>query len=79
MEFLGLAVGKLGGALVYPAAFLFVLTIVIFVHELGHFWVGRRCGVGVTAFSIGFGRELLGWTDRHGTRWKICAIPGLRS
>ncbi|MDB5591135.1 RIP metalloprotease RseP [Enterovirga sp.] len=67
--------GKLGGMLIYPAAFLFVLTIVVFIHELGHFWVGRLCGVGVKAFSIGFGRELVGWYDRHGTRWKISAIP----
>ena len=57
------------------SSFLVVLTVVVFVHEFGHFWVGRRCGVGVTAFSIGFGPELFGWTDRHGTRWKISAIP----
>lgn len=75
MEALGPAVAKLGGMLVYPVAFLFVLTIVVFVHEYGHFWVGRRCGVGVKAFSIGFGRELFGWYDRHGTRWKLSAIP----
>ena len=56
-------------------SFLLVLTIVVFVHEFGHFWVGRRCGVGVTAFSIGFGPELFGWNDRHGTRWKLSAIP----
>lgn len=55
--------------------FLFVLTIVVFVHEMGHYLVGRWCGIGVTAFSIGFGPELLGLTDRHGTRWKLCAIP----
>jgi regulator of sigma E protease len=52
-----------------------VLTVVVFIHEFGHFWVGRLCGVGVTAFSVGFGRELIGWTDRKGTRWKISAIP----
>ncbi len=52
-----------------------VLSVVVFIHEFGHFWVGRLCGVGVTAFSIGFGKELFGWTDRHGTRWKISAIP----
>ncbi|MGA0593465.1 RIP metalloprotease RseP [Enterovirga sp. CN4-39] len=75
MEFLAAALGKAGSLLVYPVAFLFVLTIVVFVHEYGHFWVGRRCGVGVKAFSIGFGRELFGWDDRHGTRWKISAIP----
>ncbi|MDG9429128.1 site-2 protease family protein, partial [Streptococcus pneumoniae] len=52
-----------------------MLTIVVFVHEMGHFLVGRWCGVGVHAFSIGFGPELVGFNDRHGTRWKLCAIP----
>jgi regulator of sigma E protease len=75
MEAAVATIGKAGSLLVYPIAFLFVLTIVVFVHEYGHFWVGRRCGVGVKAFSIGFGRELFGWNDRHGTRWKISAIP----
>lgn len=75
MDALGAALGKVGGMLIYPVAFLFVLTIVVFVHEFGHFWVGRRCGVGVKAFSIGFGRELFGWYDRHGTRWKLSAVP----
>lgn len=55
--------------------FLFVLTVVVFVHEMGHYLVGRWCGIGVRAFSIGFGPELIGFTDRHGTRWKLCAIP----
>src|ERR1700751_6194409 len=55
--------------------FLFVLTLVVFVHELGHFLVARWSGVRVLVFSIGFGRELAGFTDRHGTRWKIAAIP----
>ncbi|TPN88126.1 RIP metalloprotease RseP [Mesorhizobium sp. CU2] len=55
--------------------FLFVLTVVVFVHEMGHYLVGRWCGIGVKAFSIGFGPELLGFYDRHGTRWKLCAIP----
>ena len=55
--------------------FLFVLTIVVFVHEMGHYLVGRWCGIGVRAFSIGFGPELFGFNDRHGTRWKLCAIP----
>jgi regulator of sigma E protease len=55
--------------------FLFVLTVVVFVHEMGHYLVGRLCGIGVTAFSIGFGPELVGFNDRHGTRWKLCAIP----
>lgn len=55
--------------------FLFVLTVVVFVHEMGHYLVGRLCGIGVRAFSVGFGPELVGFTDRHGTRWKLCAIP----
>ncbi len=55
--------------------FLFVLTIVVFFHELGHFLVARWCGIRVQVFSIGFGRELLGFSDRHGTRWKLAAIP----
>jgi|SRR6185312_7766795 len=59
----------------YALPFLFVLTIVVFFHELGHFWVARRCGVKIEAFSIGFGPELFGFYDRHGTRWKIAAIP----
>src|SRR5207244_11399170 len=54
---------------------LFVLTVVVFVHELGHFLVARWCGVRVLVFSVGFGRELVGLTDRHGTRWKLAAVP----
>jgi len=59
----------------YLGPFFFVLALVIFVHELGHYLIGRWCGVGVEAFSIGFGPKLLGWRDGHGTEWKICAIP----
>jgi regulator of sigma E protease len=55
--------------------FLFVLTIIVFFHELGHFLIARLCGVKVLVFSIGFGPELIGFDDRHGTRWKISAIP----
>ncbi|MCV0428541.1 MAG: RIP metalloprotease RseP [Roseibium sp.] len=55
--------------------FLFVLTVVVFFHELGHFAVARWCGVKVDAFSVGFGRELLGYNDKKGTRWKLCLIP----
>jgi regulator of sigma E protease len=55
--------------------FLFVLTIIVLFHELGHYLVARWCGVRVTVFSLGFGKELLGFTDRHGTRWKVSAIP----
>ena len=63
------------GAPHYIIATLVLLTIVVFFHELGHFWVARRCGVHVDVFSIGFGRELFGFTDRKGTRWKFSAIP----
>jgi regulator of sigma E protease len=55
--------------------FLFVLTVVVFVHEMGHYLVGRWCGIGVQAFSIGFGPEIFAFKDSHGTRWKLCAIP----
>jgi len=56
-------------------AALFVLTLVVFVHELGHFLIARWNGVRVDVFSIGFGPELVGINDRHGTRWKFSAIP----
>ena len=59
----------------YILPFLFVLTIVVFFHELGHFLVARWCGVAVKTFSVGFGPELVGWTDRTGTRWRISLIP----
>ena len=59
----------------YIVPFLFVLTILVFVHELGHYWVARRVGVRIEVFSVGFGRELFGWTDSKGTRWKISLIP----
>jgi regulator of sigma E protease len=55
--------------------FLFVLTVVVFFHELGHFLVARWCGVRVLVFSVGFGPEIFGFNDRHGTRWKLAAIP----
>ncbi|HZH52250.1 MAG TPA: RIP metalloprotease RseP [Microvirga sp.] len=75
MDWLATISGATGSLFLTLLSFVVVLSVVVFVHEFGHFWVGRRCGVGVTAFSVGFGPELLGWTDRHGTRWKISAIP----
>jgi regulator of sigma E protease len=63
------------GLIGYAVPFLFVLTIVVFFHELGHFLVARWAGVKVLTFSLGFGPELVGFNDRHGTRWKISAIP----
>jgi regulator of sigma E protease len=59
----------------YLVPFLFVLSLVVFFHELGHFLVARWCGVRILVFSIGFGPELVGFNDRHGTRWKIALIP----
>jgi regulator of sigma E protease len=59
----------------YVIPFVIVLSIVVFIHEFGHFIVGRWCGVKVDAFSIGFGPELFARTDRHGTRWRVAAIP----
>ncbi len=63
------------GLIGYIIPFLFVLTIVVFFHELGHFLVARWAGVRVLTFSLGFGPELAGFNDRHGTRWKISAVP----
>ncbi len=59
----------------YILPFLFVLSLVVFFHELGHFLIGRWCGVRVEAFSLGFGPELFGRNDRHGTRWRLAALP----
>jgi regulator of sigma E protease len=61
--------------LAYALVFLVALSIIVFVHEYGHFKVARLCGVTVETFSVGFGREIYGWTDRFGTRWKIGWIP----
>lgn len=65
----------LSGFGVSLGAFIVVLGILVFVHEYGHFWVARRGGVTVEAFSIGFGPEIFGWRDRHGTRWKVSWVP----
>lgn len=62
-------------ALFYALPFLVALMIIVFVHEYGHFIVARWCGVKVEAFSIGFGKEIAGWHDRHGTRWKLSWLP----
>ena len=55
--------------------FIILIIVVVFVHEYGHYYFARRYGVGVTDFSIGFGKELFGWNDKSGTRWKVCWIP----
>jgi len=59
----------------YALPFVIVISVVVFVHEFGHYWVARRCGIKIETFSIGFGREIFGWTDKHGTRWKISWLP----
>ena len=61
--------------LTYIIPFFVLLTIVVFVHEYGHYYFAKRYGVGITDFSIGFGKELFGFNDKSGTRWKFCAIP----
>ena len=75
-EFFQHGINTIGHGLIgYIVPFLFVLTIVVFFHELGHFLVARWAGVRVLTFSLGFGPELVGFNDRKGTRWKISAIP----
>jgi len=66
-----LATGFIG--LIIP--FLFIITLIVFFHELGHYLAGRWCGVRITTFSIGFGPELFGVNDKHGTRWRFALIP----
>jgi regulator of sigma E protease len=63
------------GILIYLFSFLIVIGVLVFVHEMGHYLVGRWCGVKAETFSIGFGKEIAGWNDKRGTRWKICMLP----
>jgi regulator of sigma E protease len=55
--------------------FIVLILVVVFIHEYGHYYFAKKFGVGVTDFSIGFGKEIFGWNDKYGTRWKICWIP----
>jgi regulator of sigma E protease len=75
MDFLSILPMHAVSLAMYVVAFIVALTIIVFIHELGHFLVARWCGVSVEAFSIGFGKEITGWHDKHGTRWKLCWIP----
>src|SRR5882757_4731510 len=59
----------------YVLPFVVVLSVLVFVHEWGHYIIARLCGVKVETFSIGFGKELFGWTDKTGTRWKVSILP----
>jgi len=61
--------------LTFIIPFLVLITVVVFIHEYGHYYFARRFGVGVTDFSIGFGKEIFGFNDKSGTRWKFCAVP----
>ena len=61
--------------LTYIIPFIILILVVVFIHEYGHYYFARKYGVGVTDFSIGFGKEIFGWNDKSGTRWKICWIP----
>ena len=63
------------GIIDFILPFIILLTIVVFVHEYGHYYFAKKYGVGVTDFSIGFGKELIGYTDKNGTRWKFCLVP----
>jgi regulator of sigma E protease len=56
-------------------SFIVILSIIVFVHEYGHYWVAKKAGVKIDSFSIGFGKEIFGWNDKSGTRWKISLIP----
>ena len=59
----------------YILPFVALIVVVVFIHEYGHYYFAKRFGVGVTDFSIGFGKEMFGWNDKSGTRWKVCVIP----
>lgn len=67
--------GLLQNVLIYAGSFVLVLSVVVFVHEFGHFQVARWRKVAIDTFSIGFGRTLFGWRDRHGVQWKVGALP----
>ena len=75
MNFLSMAQDLGVNVWIYGGAFLLVLSVLVFIHEWGHYIVARMCGVKVDIFSIGFGPEIFGWDDKHGTRWKFSWIP----
>ncbi|MDL2407850.1 RIP metalloprotease RseP [Rhizobium calliandrae] len=72
---MGSAAGIIGFLTNNVITFVFVLSLLVFVHEMGHYLVGRWSGIRIMAFSLGFGPEIAGFTDRHGTRWKLSIIP----
>src|ERR1700761_9838242 len=72
---MGSVTGIIGFFTGYIVPFVLVLSLLVFVHEMGHYLAGRLSGIRILAFSVGFGPELVGFTDRHGTRWKISLVP----
>ncbi|MDC0344718.1 site-2 protease family protein [Alphaproteobacteria bacterium] len=72
---IGALLGQLQNVAMYVLPFLAMITVLVFFHELGHYFSARRHGVKIEAFAIGLGKELFGWDDRHGTRWKFCMFP----
>lgn len=75
MDFLSIVQLPVTTIVFYAVPFLVALMIIVFVHEYGHYKVARWCGVTIEAFSIGFGKEITGWNDKYGTRWKLCWVP----
>jgi len=75
MDFLSLVQLPVSTGILYVIPFIVAIVVIVFIHELGHFLVARWYGVSIETFSIGFGKEIAGWYDRHGTRWKLCWIP----
>lgn len=75
MDILNTVYTSMGGSIQTVLAFLVAVSILVFVHEFGHFYVARRNGVKVETFSIGFGKELFGWNDKHGTHWRVALLP----
>ena len=75
MNLLSVLQAPLSGIVFYVLPYIVALIVIIFIHEFGHFYVGRLCGVKIETFSVGFGKEIYGFNDRHGTRWKFCWIP----
>src|ERR1700722_6316725 len=75
MNALAIAGGFVGSMGWYIIPFIVVLSVVLFFHELGHYLVGRWCGVKIDRFSLGFGPELFAWVDKRGTRWRLAALP----
>ena len=74
IDFIG-SIPIIGGPLVSVLPFLIIITIVVFVHEYGHYIIGRLCGIHAEVFSVGMGPKIYSWQDKHGTVWQIAAIP----